>query len=60
MLDTTLLLSNTDRFRTHEAWTNTQAIPLLPNKAAPKSGGMHEQEPSMYVGHPTDHPNWGM
>jgi hypothetical protein len=36
MLDTTLILSNKDRFKTHEAWTNTQAIPLLSNEA-PKS-----------------------
>jgi len=37
MLDTTLVLSNTDRFKTHPTWPTAKAIPLL-HKEAPKSG----------------------
>jgi hypothetical protein len=52
MLDTTLILSNTDRFKTHQTWPTAKAIPLF-HEEAPEIGPANEQNSSMYVGCPT-------
>ena len=58
MLDTTLILSNTDRLAT----TKTDAILKRFRRftRGPEIGDAHETKSLMYVGCPTDHPNWRM
>jgi len=53
MLDTTLILSNTNRFKTHQTRLSDSAT-----SKRTRFQTFAQTKLFMYVGCPTDHPNW--
>jgi len=55
MLDMTLILSNTDRFKTHQTWPTARAIPLLQTR--PRNRACERTKLFHVCGMPNSHQN---